>query len=448
MSIISVDNNKVLGRIKPVHSCVGITTLSPRSEIKWAGNVLSYMNEMGMPFTRLNGIGGEYGSMTYVDVSNIFRDFDADETVAANYDFTFTDWLVRECFERGIKPIYRLGVTKEKDHWLKAYNIYPPKDYEKFARICERIILHYNSGWNGGYKFDIRQWEIWDGPDNAREIKDNACWKGTKEQYFELYGVVSRKLKKRFPWLQFGGYGASGFNLDDKNDYSSEFLNDFLNYVTAEETKAPFDFFTWNSTSAGVETNAKVAKYVREKLDGAGLTECESICGSWNSKILDCTDNKNASVIADNLIGWQNCQVNKAMYDTCWSGIEYGLFGLTINRQTVPSYGFYAMKAFNALYRLGFQVETISDDEDVNAVSAASFDKVAVMVVNRTSEPKEVEIRLKDVKRNKSTVTIINKVDLTGLTYDDLFNIILPKKALGALKFTMKPNEVRLYEFE
>ncbi len=448
MSVISVDNNRILGRIKPVHSMIGVPSTSVRSEIKWHLNYLSHIQEIGMPYCRFNGIGGAYGSMTFVDVSNIFRNFDADETDGANYDFTFTDWLVRECIARGVKPIYRLGVTKEPDHWLKAYNIYPPKDYEKFARICGRIILHYNSGWCGGFKAGIKHWEIWDGPDNAREIKDNACWKGTKQDYFEFYGVVSRYLKRKFPALAFGGYGANGFNLNDKNDYSTEFFNDFLEYVTAEDTKAPFDFFIWNSITNDAKENALVAEFVREKLDKKGLLECESICGSWDSGFVDPANIKCASAIGANLVAWQNSKVSIATYNSCSMGTPHGIFSLMINRQTVPSYGYYVMKAFNALYKLGFQTQSVSDDEQVSAVSAASFDKFAIMVVNNSDTLKEVEIKTFNAQRNKGVVTVIKKVDTSGLSYEELNNIVLPRKVIGALKFTMQPNEVRLYEFE
>lgn len=445
MSIISVDNNKVVGVIKPVHSVVSIPTLSARSEIKWSMNILRHIDELGMPYSRFNGVGGAYGSMTFVDVSNIFRDFDADEFDGANYDFTFTDWLVRECVSRGVKPIYRLGVSKETDHWLKAYNIYPPKDYAKFARICERIILHYNSGWNGGFKSDIKYWEIWDGPDNAREIKDNACWKGTKLEYFEFYSVVSKHLKNRFPNLMFGGYGASGFDLENKKDYTSEFFKDFLEYITAEKTKSPFDFFTWNSISSSPETNTKVAKFVREKLDCAGLTACESICGSWNSGIADPSKFESASIIGANLIAWQNSDVNIATYDNCVTGEPCGLFAFRINAQNLPSYGYYVMKAFNTLYKLGFQVKSVSDDQYIQSLCAINCNKFAMLVVNTSKEEKVVEVKTIGVIGNKGTATEIKQVDKNVLSLEQ---VIVPRRAFGPFRFTMQPKEVRLYEFE
>jgi hypothetical protein len=153
--------------------------------------------------------------------------------------------------------------------------------------------------------------------------------------------------------------------------------------------------------------------------------------------------------VGANLVAWQNSPVSKAMYDSCSMGAPFGLFGLTIRSSTVPSYGYYAMQSFNKLYKLGFQVKIESDDQNVYAVAGADFAKTSVMIVNLSDEKKEVELKTIDVNRNKATVTVIKEVETEGLTFDELRNVILPRKVgAGPLKFSMEPNEVRLYEFE
>ena len=57
MSIVTINNNKVLGRIKPVHSAMGFISTSVRSEIRWNRNILSHIDQIGMPYARLNGVG-------------------------------------------------------------------------------------------------------------------------------------------------------------------------------------------------------------------------------------------------------------------------------------------------------------------------------------------------------------------------------------------------------
>ena len=52
---------------------------------------------------------------------------------------------------------------------IKPYHTFPPKDPEKWARICEHIIRHYTEGWADGYHYNIRYWEIWNEP----EVQNN-----------------------------------------------------------------------------------------------------------------------------------------------------------------------------------------------------------------------------------------------------------------------------------
>ena len=87
---------------------------------------------------------GRFGGGVYVDIPNIFPNFDADPDDPASYDFTFTDAYLSGLVKSGVEPFYRLGVTIENYHEIKAYRIYPPKDPQKFAKICEMMIRHFN----------------------------------------------------------------------------------------------------------------------------------------------------------------------------------------------------------------------------------------------------------------------------------------------------------------
>ena len=54
-----------------------------------------YLKEAGIPYSRLHDVGGAYGMFIYVDIPNIFRDFNADENDPQSYDFAFTDLLIK-----------------------------------------------------------------------------------------------------------------------------------------------------------------------------------------------------------------------------------------------------------------------------------------------------------------------------------------------------------------
>ena len=148
MSTVKITKNKV-GPIKPMHAggqppLNGVDT-----------SLFQYVADAGIPYSRLHDVAGAFGSNRFVDIPNIFRDFSADENDPASYDFAFTDYLMSELVRYGIEPYFRLGVTIENYFKIKAYRIDPPADYDKWARICEHIIMHYTEGWADGFEYKI-----------------------------------------------------------------------------------------------------------------------------------------------------------------------------------------------------------------------------------------------------------------------------------------------------
>lgn len=174
MANFKIDLTKELGPIKPLHG-VG---QSPFLGLDFS--IFRYLTEAGMPFSRLHDVYGLCGGNRYVDIPNLFRDIDADPTDPRSYDFNFTDLLMEALVEHHIEPFFRLGVTIENSS-IKAYRIFPPADPQKWAVICEHVIRHYTEGWADGHHYNIRYWEIWNEPD------DPDMWKGSMEEYFELY---------------------------------------------------------------------------------------------------------------------------------------------------------------------------------------------------------------------------------------------------------------------
>ena len=89
MSTISINLNHKVSKMKPMHGG-GQPPLGGKDLIEY----FHYMTEAGIPFSRLHDVWGSFGGGRFVDVPNLFRDFDADENDPANYDFTFTDHLI------------------------------------------------------------------------------------------------------------------------------------------------------------------------------------------------------------------------------------------------------------------------------------------------------------------------------------------------------------------
>ena len=316
MTKITVDFKKQKTSMKPIHG-VGQPPFygSDFSMVK-------YLKNAGIPYSRLHDVGGPYGQYRWVDIPNIFRDFQADPFDPASYDFTFTDILINALGENEVEPFFRLGVTIENDAEIKAYRIYPPEDYHKWAIICEHIIRHYTEGWANGFFHKITYWEIWNEPDNEEDSYKNPMWRGTKEQFYQLYDVSSKHLKKHFPHLKIGGYGSCGFYSilggfekmavsSPRTEYFLEFFEGFLKYV--KEHECPLDFFSWHSYGT-VEDNIEYATYARKRLNDEGFYEVENICNEWNSKVNTRGSFEHAAETCAVLLAFQNLSLDSAMF--------------------------------------------------------------------------------------------------------------------------------------
>ena len=347
----------------------------------------------GIPFVRTHDTAYSFGGTHYVDIPNVFPDFDADETDPASYDFAYTDAYLKPIVAAGCRLFYRLGVTIENNWRVKAYNIYPPKDYAKWARICEHVVRHYNEGWADGFRWNVEYWEIWNEPENP------AMWQGTKEQFFELYRVAANHLKATFPQLKVGGYAGCGFyTVDDaKRRAESAFyrsfvtwFEDFCRYVTSPETKAPLDFFSWHlyvSQDWPVDRIATHAAYVRKTLDASGLRDTENIFNEWNvfrgareDQFELCKTHVGAANTAAAFCVMQESSIDKAMYyDACPTRVYCGLFTFPGHR-TTPCYE--AFRAWNELAKLGTAVEVKCDAKGLYAAAAKNGARRAFLVAN------------------------------------------------------------------
>ncbi len=373
------------GTVKPVHG-VGQPPMRGLDT-----SMFHYLTEAGIPFSRLHDVGGYFAADMFVDIPNLFRDFSADPEDPASYDFAFTDVLIKRLVESGVEPFFRLGVTIENYCRIKAYRIFPPADNLKWAKICEGVIRHYTEGWAEGYRFPIRYWEIWNEPDNEPDPLENPMWRGTKEQFYELYETASIYLKKRFPHLKIGGYGSCGFyalfnkeappdaNVGARYDYFMEFFDGFLEML--KKTSAPLDFFSWHSYGS-VENNIICAEYARKRLDEAGYAGAEIFCNEWNLEIHAKGTLWHAACCGAMLAAFSRVPLDGAMfYDAQYSVSDYGGLFNPLTKRPFPAY--YAFAMFNELYRLGGQLDVeVSGAPGLYACAATDGTVSRLMLAN------------------------------------------------------------------
>jgi len=413
---LKVDFNKVSGKIKPMHA-IGqppITGISTEH--------FHYLAEANIPYSRLHDVAYWFGGNLFVDIPNIFRDFDADETKEENYDFTFTDILIKGLIDSGCQPYFRLGVTIENFHYIKAYRIFPPKDFLKWARICEHIIRHYNEGWADGFHYDIKYWEIWNEPDNnGPAIEDNGMWKGTKEQFYELYSVTAKHLKACFgDSIKVGGYGSCGFTyiltepetygvdvrkipkddpwINHHGKYYAQFFEEFLDYIT--KNNAPIDFFSWHGYVTDPEWMVDTCKYVDKKLAEHNLSHIESHVNEWSV----CPTHENRGTIyaaagcAATMCAMQDTSTDMmCIYDGRMQAETYAALFNAETTKPFPLY--YSLKAFGDLYTLGNHVKPDIDGKGIYAQAATNGDRKALLLVNNNDSEVKITTNLeKDMK--------------------------------------------------
>ena len=385
---ITVYFSQVTGPVKPEHG-VG---QPPMRGMPISAPMMSYLKHAGVPFSRLHDVGGRFGGGVYVDIPNLFRDFDADETKPENYDFAFTDRLMQELERYGVEPYFRLGVTIENQPYLRRYRIDPPKDFAKWARICEHVIRHYTEGWADGFKMKIRYWEIWNEPDSKPDPEKSMMWHAPFSEYCRLYDVAAKHLKAKFPHLKIGGYAACGFyhitgkktqGVDDETRFPHyvKCLDEFLAYV--KEHGSPLDFYSWHCYDS-VASAVVHMKYVRDKLDAAGFTKTESSLNEWLTPA-QTPSLKQAVEIAAMMIACQNGSVDNAMvYDARSTG---GRYGPIFNPETgMPYAAYWSLKAFNELYVRKNAVKCVCTDKDVYAAAAELDGDGALLVANCGAE--------------------------------------------------------------
>ena len=272
METLKFDLSKNAGAFKMMNATNGGPWYKRHADDQFRSNYEDY-KAARMPYSRNHdsGVNGVYGGPYSHDITNIFPNFDADETNPESYDFACTDEAILCCLEAGTKTFFRLGQTIE--HQIKKHGTIPPKDFNKWARICEHIIRHYTEGWSDGFYHDMPYWEIWNEPDlDPDDATNKRCWGGTKAQFFDLYEITAKHLKKCFPHLKIGGPAVAG----SKYDWVDEFLGEM------KKRGVEIDFFSWHVYGTTPEKLIDRSEKYHELLVKHGYENTESILNEWN----------------------------------------------------------------------------------------------------------------------------------------------------------------------
>ncbi len=373
-AVISVDPAAVRGPVKAMNAANNGPT----------DNTMEGYKALRVPYARTHDtpLGTEYGGHC-IDINQVFPDWNANVNSPKSYDFTNSDVVLQDILKAGAKPFYRLGQSIE--HQTQKYGIYPPRDYKKWAKICEHIIRHYNEGWADGYQMGIDYWEIWNEPDldqpDDRWKTDPRTWAGTMEQFHELYAITAKHLKKCFPNLKIGGPAFA-----NPRKYGPAFLD----YV--KEKDVPLDFFSHHMYHYKPARIVEDVRIIRKMLDEKGFGKTESILNEWNynrgwDKAADFYGRKmrptvkGAAFVGAVMCACQSEPLDMLMYydlrpNTIWCG-PWASHLYDIRPPYWPLYYWAELADY------GTQVASTCDTDDIYTSAALSKDgKLRLMVVN------------------------------------------------------------------
>ena len=440
MANVSVDFNKKIGKLKIMHS---VNNVPVGNEVRCADkmNTYDYFRKAHIKYCRSHDAGfyegycGEYS----VDVHRIFRDFDKDENDEASYDFEYTDKYVQAAEKVGAHVFYRLGASIE--HHKKKGTI-PPKDFLKWAKICEHIIRHYNEGWANGFKYNLEYWEIWNEPDCRNSDGSNPCWQGTIDEFYDLFCITFKHLKSNFPNLKIGGPSFCNCRRDEYNE-------GFFSRIKKENIT--LDFFSFHGYYRNPGRYIEDGEYAYAVLEKYGYEKTTSlILNEWNyvrrwtgdgyiHSIESIKGLKGSSYIAGTMICGQKSKLEHMMYYDARPCTWNGMFDSDL---LTPLKGYYPFLIYGEMYEnMNTEVFSSSDDEHIYCLASKGRGECALFLTYFDDEDdasdKEVVIDLKNMKKDKTKTIEFRIIDKDN--NNDIFRVDETQSENIKVKFNIKP---------
>lgn len=421
MSQVFVDFKNFKGKMKPMNA---VNNGPAGSAVRKTGNFEAY-KAARFPYARLHdasfysGYGGEFA----VDIHRIFRNFDADVNDESAYVFAPTDEYLKNIKEAGTEIFYRLGASIE--HGYKC-GTFPPKDYLKWAKICEHVIRHYNEGWANGFCFNITYWEIWNEADCVNADGSNPCWQGSRDEFVDFYCVVSKYLKSKFPHLKIGGPAVAWIGTG--------LMKDLLPAI--KERGAALDFFSFHKYAKVIEDVKKDIFTVRKYLDELGFFDTEISLNEWNYIRGWAGEEWKYSLASEKGLKGSSfalgvmCMAQASPLDTLmyYDARPCGMNGLFDTDTLEPLKTYYVYKAFSDLRALGECVETEIEGDNVYAVAATNgFDSAVLLTSydeNEDACEKDVCITVNGVHKKdytKAELYLLNESNNMELICEQFF---------------------------
>ena len=198
------------------------------------------------------------------------------------YNWKIVDQIFDAYIKRGMKPIAQIGFMPEalsthpvpyRHHWAPGQPYesiytgwaYPPKDYQKWGELVYQWVKHSVARY-GATEVKTWRWELWNEP-------NIGYWKGTLEEYNELFDHTEAAVHRALPTAILGGPETTGPRWDKAANYLRGFLEHCArgkNYVTGN-TGTRLDYVSFHAKGAPTLVAGHVRMNMGAQLDD--LTE-------------------------------------------------------------------------------------------------------------------------------------------------------------------------------
>ena len=396
MANLTVNLNKIEGIIKPMNA----TNNGPTAPSVRGTSTFQIFKDLRIPYARLHDSSFHecYGQYS-VDIHLIFDNFDADVDDPNSYDFRETDSYIKTIIDAGIEPFYRMGASIE--HQIKRGTI-PPKDYLKWAKICEHVIRHYTQGWANGFNYKITYWEIWNEPECINPDGSNPCWQGTQDEFCDFFIVVFKHLKSCFPELMIGG--PSFCEIYKHQDI----VENFFKKITAAGIK--LDFFSFHRYAVSPLEISSTIDLAHDYLNRYGMKDTKTVLNEWNYirgwlndeylySLRSVRGLKGASFTLSTMLLCQHKDLDLLMYYDAAPSSYNTIYDIY---EYAKEKGYYTYYAFAQLRELVNSLEVSSDDDEIQLAASSDHKKTRILLSYFT-ETKD------DVAPNKKL-----KIDIIG----------------------------------
>ena len=199
----------------------------------------------------------------YVRFHGIFHDdmfvFNYDKDSNVVYNWQYLDDVYDRLLNIGVKPFVEFSFfpgalsPAKTVFWWGAHGT-PPSDYDKWQKLVEAFLKHYIQRYGIN---EVRKWyfEVWNEPNLS------GFWKGSKEQYFQIYKATATTVKSVDKQFRVGGPATSSYHpaegvydslykakkdikpIDFENiQCEGPWIQDFVNFCEKEDL--PLDFIS------------------------------------------------------------------------------------------------------------------------------------------------------------------------------------------------------------